>query len=143
MPKAPSTMKTIGARHSVPKNQRTPASCWLFSANAKRVKKMKARKSQTKIRITSPGPILVAHAEITRDRQRESGARLGLLDFVGFVAHRHLRIDRLAQGLARFEMRNELLGDHHLLARAGIAPHPRRAAVDREAAKTANLDAVP
>ena len=44
---AASTMDTIGARHWVPKNQRMPASCWLFSANANRVKKTAALKSQT------------------------------------------------------------------------------------------------
>jgi hypothetical protein len=42
---------TMGARHCTPKNQFTVAGCWLFSANANRVKKMKARISQTRTRI--------------------------------------------------------------------------------------------
>ena len=46
-----STTMTIGACHSTPKNQRTLACCWLFSANAKSVKKRRALKSQTRIRI--------------------------------------------------------------------------------------------
>src|SRR5689334_23915511 len=52
-------------------------------------------------------------------------------------------VDGLAQRLAGLEVRHQLLRDRHLLAAAGIAPHARRTAVDREAAETADLDAVP
>ncbi len=45
------TMMTIGARHSWSKNQCTLASCWLFSAKAKRAKKTATRTSQTTRRI--------------------------------------------------------------------------------------------
>jgi hypothetical protein len=52
-------------------------------------------------------------------------------------------VHRLAQGLARLEVRHQLLGDQHLRAAARVAAHARRAAVDREAAEAADLDAVP
>ncbi len=48
---AASTTITIGAFHCTPKNQCTVVICWLFSANANNVKKMKPRSSQTRIRI--------------------------------------------------------------------------------------------
>src|SRR5262249_24155146 len=51
-PKASSTMMTWGARHSWPKNQRTTASWLLFNANANSVKKSRARRSQTRVRMT-------------------------------------------------------------------------------------------
>jgi hypothetical protein len=39
---------TMGACQCTPKNQFTVTGCWLFSAKAKSVKKMKALTSQTK-----------------------------------------------------------------------------------------------
>jgi hypothetical protein len=49
--KATSTTMTSGARHCTPKNQCTVAACRLFSAKANSVKKMKARNSQTRMRM--------------------------------------------------------------------------------------------
>src|SRR5690242_3746843 len=51
-------------------------------------------------------------------------------------------IDRLTQGLARLEVRHALLGDLNAFARTRIAPDARRTPVHREAAKTADLDAM-
>src|SRR4051812_7921353 len=51
-------------------------------------------------------------------------------------------VHRLAQRLARLEVRNALLRDVHALAGSRIASHAGRAAVDREAAEAADLDAV-
>ena len=48
-----STTMTIGACHSTPKNQRTLALCWLFSANANSVKKISALKAQTRMRMAA------------------------------------------------------------------------------------------
>jgi len=49
--KAASTTNTMGACHSTPKNQRTEAGCWLFSAKAKRVKNTDALRIQMISRI--------------------------------------------------------------------------------------------
>src|SRR6218665_2057692 len=59
-PKADSTTRTRGARHCVPKKKCTVTSCWLFSAKAKRVKKMAALSSHRKyfIGLPSGGAIL-------------------------------------------------------------------------------------
>ncbi|KRC16531.1 hypothetical protein ASE28_06110 [Acidovorax sp. Root219] len=53
--KAVSTTSTSGARHCVPKKKCTVASCWLFSAKAKRVKKMAALSSHRRYFMGLPG----------------------------------------------------------------------------------------
>ena len=50
---------------------------------------------------------------------------------------------RFAQGFAWLEVGYALFRDRHGFAAAWIAAHARRAVVDREAAKAADLDAVP
>src|SRR5688500_3851608 len=59
------------------------------------------------------------------------------LDFRGPLVH------RLPQCLARLEMGHALLGNVHALAGTRVAAHPRRTAIDREAAEAADLDAMP
>src|SRR5690348_5970783 len=125
-PNAARTTKTIGARHSAPKNQRTCASCWLLRANANRVMKTAKRTSQT-------------IAFIAGARLLAAGVRLA---FAGSAQRADAAVDRLAQRLAGLEVRNELFGDHDLLARARIAADARRPPVDREAAEAADLDAM-
>ena len=49
--KMASTTITMRALHSMPKNHRTVTVCWLFSAKANSVKKMKARKTQLRMRM--------------------------------------------------------------------------------------------
>src|SRR5881409_2415219 len=166
---AMSTMMTIGACHSCPKTQRTVASCWLFNAKANSAKKMKARKSQTTRRMLEEDAGLFGEAHIaqrcdagakepgeeahavdcrwaTKEKARLERALNSQLRCVlrrRILHHRHVRIDRLAQGLARLKVRHQLLGDHHLLAAARVAPDARRPAVDREAPEATDLDAVP
>src|SRR5215475_13776216 len=52
-------------------------------------------------------------------------------------------VDPLAQVLARLEMRNVLARECHRLAGLGIASLARRAKVQREAAESPDLDALP
>src|SRR5690606_718415 len=51
------------------------------------------------------------------------------------------RVDPVAKFLARLEVRDILSGQGHGLAGLGVAAQARRAEVQREAAKTADLDA--
>src|SRR4051812_31198379 len=53
-----------------------------------------------------------------------------------------LQIDALAKLLARFEMRDVLRRDLHLLARLRIAPGARRSIVQSEASESSDLDAL-
>ena len=65
------------------------------------------------------------------------------LPIAGVVSGLQAVVDRLAQRLAGFEVRHQLLRDGDLLAAARIAPQAWRAAGDRETAETADLDAMP
>src|SRR5512143_4375267 len=136
MPAAKATRTTItsGARHCAPKNQCTAISCWLFSANANSVKKMNARISQVRMRIAR------AFYGARRNGWHRAASGIGLRGVAGH--HGQLVIDGFPQRLARLEVRHQLLGDGHLLAAARIATHTRRAAIDREAAEAADLDAM-
>src|SRR5688500_4789622 len=127
--KAARTTSTSGARHCVPKKKCTVTSCWLFSANANRVKKMAALSSHMRYfnRLPQWGRLILAIA---------SGLSLRL-DFGGALIH------RLAQRLARFEVGHALFGDVDAFAGARVAAHARRTPVDREAAETADFDPVP
>jgi hypothetical protein len=62
---------------------------------------------------------------------------VGSLQFGGALVH------GFAQGLARLEMGDALFGNGHAFTAAGVATHAGRTVVDGEAAKAANLDAVP
>src|SRR5436190_17390570 len=100
---------------------------------------MKARKSHTRMRIaldstntacgTKKGPRgALWTCEVNR--------RLGAGRFLGDRRiRRQAGIHTFAQGLARLEVRHQLLGNRHLLAAARVAAHARRATIDREAAE--------
>ena len=66
-------------------------------------------------------------------------------DMAGAIADRLSRalFDPLAQVLARLEVRHMLARQGNGLAGLGIAPLARRPEVQREAAKAADLDALP
>src|ERR1700744_3113918 len=102
--KAASTTRTSGARQEAPKKKLTVASCWLFSAKAKRVKKMAALSSNRRYFMRVP----VGGGILCRRPFGESRSDPSLL--LG-VEHRGAFVDRLAQGLARLEMRHPLLRD--------------------------------
>jgi hypothetical protein len=53
-----------------------------------------------------------------------------------------LLVNRFTQGFARLEMRDTFFRDLHTFTRARIAANTRRAAIDGEAAKTTDLDAM-
>ena len=67
------------------------------------------------------------------------------LEGTGSVANRLIRavVDALAQILSRLEVRHVLSGERDGLAGLGIAPLTRRAKVQREAAESADFDALP
>src|SRR6185503_14287362 len=60
----------------------------------------------------------------------------------GVPGRKRSSVHSLAQLLAGLEMRHVLFGHVHFLARLRVAPDPRRAVVEPEAAEPANLDPV-
>lgn len=64
------------------------------------------------------------------------------LQFIAYAQLLSLGIHRFTQGFARLEVRYTLLGNGDRLACAGVAPHTRRSAVHREAAKTTDFNSV-
>src|SRR5829696_4981444 len=142
---AASTTSTRGARHCVPKKKCTVTSCWLFSSNANRVKKMAAFSSHMRYFICGPDArILEGSRNHGPGIAETAGLPQPLAPAPGPFFHlRGALVDRFAQRLARLEMGDALFGNVHAFAAARVAAHARRTPVDREAAETADFDTVP
>ena len=128
--KATSTTITIGVRHSTPKNQCTTAGLLVVQR--------KGEQREEEEGPEQPDEELACAARFYG--AAVPAARAAARTVAGSA--RRLGVDRFAQGLARLEVRHQLLGDHHLLAAARVAPDAGRSAVDGEAAEAADLDAV-
>src|SRR5690606_11190063 len=125
---------TNGACHCVPKKKFTETTCWLFSANAKSVKKMAALSSHIRYFTWRPQS---SSGDCSQRPGSTSLFRTRNQHFLGAGIH------RFAQGLAWLEVGHAFFGNCHAFAGTRIASHARWAPVDGETAKAANFDPVP
>jgi hypothetical protein len=130
-----STTSTKGAVHWVPKKKCTVASCWLFSANAKRVKKMAA----LSVHLRTMRCVSSMNSLMTRDSSASISSLQGLMFSLRVRQCADRPTSRSALPGLKWGTRFSGMARFHRCAGCGPCGE---AAVDGKTAKTANLDAV-